>query len=576
MSETTVLVIDDSATIRRLVDTHLSQAGYHVALAPNAEEGLQLTEQLRPDLILLDHQLPGTTGFQVCEQLLQSPDLRQIPIVVSSTLRKKAYAEYTDVPNVVDMLPKPFAPELLLTTVSNVLETGQLVVESQSSGTAVPEVIQELQEVTLSGSLTTFRLREVIDFLNNGQKTGLLEIETERNRVSFYLDGGRIQAVTATGINAQDIVDGLPEALSDLAPVVNFTVGGRFASEVDGLVQLLDKKVIDHRLLRKLLRHQAAVLTHRCFTARPSADSGHNDNEPPEGDGGTTAPVETVLKSFRFEANAPVPPLFQKLRLEISLAALLVDGALSCKQPELPPPQTKPDGGAQTMYVRSAVRGQNLDRAGLAAGHMKILSQLSEPMSSQDIATRLGLNHDEVRRVLYGLTLAELVECRKQTAAKTVFALEQDPNGGQVLRSLLSDGSRGFAGRVVRDQLGLQLLVKRSVPDAILMAIDNEELRRLAEKVDQSARNQFEHVRWVAILPQTHGTTNNGGDEPNEDKTDTVPSLFAAVLRRPYTQEHVLEVLNSLCHPDGAANTIATENADTTSEPSEQLAAASS
>jgi CheY-like chemotaxis protein len=58
MSQTTILVIDDSATIRRLVDSHLGQAGYRVVLAPNAEEGVALAPQVRPDLILLDHQLP--------------------------------------------------------------------------------------------------------------------------------------------------------------------------------------------------------------------------------------------------------------------------------------------------------------------------------------------------------------------------------------------------------------------------------------------------------------------------------------------------------------------------------------
>ncbi|MBX3437653.1 MAG: response regulator, partial [Planctomycetaceae bacterium] len=67
MSQITILVIDDSATIRRLVDGTLSPAGYRVILAPNAEEGLAQAKSVRPDLILLDHQLPGTTGAEVCK-----------------------------------------------------------------------------------------------------------------------------------------------------------------------------------------------------------------------------------------------------------------------------------------------------------------------------------------------------------------------------------------------------------------------------------------------------------------------------------------------------------------------------
>ena len=170
MTDKTVLVIDDSATIRKLVDTHLSPVGYRVVLAPNAEDGLRLAAEIRPDLILLDHQLPGTTGYEVCCKLVESSELQLIPVVVSSTLRKKAYAEYIDLDNVVDMLPKPYTEELLRTTVANALETAAMIVSSQSQGTAVPEVIDQLDEAALAGSFSCFGLRELLDFLNNGAK----------------------------------------------------------------------------------------------------------------------------------------------------------------------------------------------------------------------------------------------------------------------------------------------------------------------------------------------------------------------------------------------------------------------
>ena len=61
----------------------------------NAEDGVREAGALQPDLILLDHQLPGTTGFEVCQSLLAAVETKSIPVVVSSTLRKKAYAERT-------------------------------------------------------------------------------------------------------------------------------------------------------------------------------------------------------------------------------------------------------------------------------------------------------------------------------------------------------------------------------------------------------------------------------------------------------------------------------------------------
>ena len=75
-----------------MVECHLSQAGYRVAMAPTAEEGIAAAEALRPDLILLDHQLPGTTGDEVCRRLLESEPTAHIPVVISSAMRNRAYA----------------------------------------------------------------------------------------------------------------------------------------------------------------------------------------------------------------------------------------------------------------------------------------------------------------------------------------------------------------------------------------------------------------------------------------------------------------------------------------------------
>src|SRR5690349_8114662 len=94
-----ILVIDDSPTIRKMVECHLSQAGYRVTLAPDAEQGLATAASVRPDLILLDHQLPGTTGNEVCKALLASEATAHVPVLISSSLRNRAFALYSEFPN---------------------------------------------------------------------------------------------------------------------------------------------------------------------------------------------------------------------------------------------------------------------------------------------------------------------------------------------------------------------------------------------------------------------------------------------------------------------------------------------
>ncbi len=88
--------------------------------------------------------------------------------------------------------------------------------------------------------------------LNNGSKSGVLELQNDRFRVSFTRTTGKSRQLpvrvwnTATRgpIHARDV--------SELAPVIKLTVGGRRGSEVDGLVELLDNKVLDPRLLKKV------------------------------------------------------------------------------------------------------------------------------------------------------------------------------------------------------------------------------------------------------------------------------------------------------------------------------------
>jgi CheY-like chemotaxis protein len=505
MSSPTILVIDDSATIRRLVDGTLSAAGYRVVLAPDAEDGIAKAQSERPNLIILDHQLPGTTGFEVCQKLLTIPELQQTPIVVSSTLRKKAYAEYTDSPNVVDMLPKPYTEELLTTTVANALETGRLIVQSQSDGTAVPEVVHAVEDADVSGSFKVFSLREVLDFLNNSAKTGALEVEAGGTRVSYYLNDGRIQAVVGNGVDVDEIMNTVPESLGDLAPVLKLTVAGRMCSEIDGLVELLDRKVLDPRLLRSVLRHQAAMLAWTCF--------------------------RTPLKAFRFESGRVASPLFSKLPLDASLASLLVEAALRCDESQLPRET------ADTYYSRRTLRGQNLDRAGLTAHQMRVLSAVTDPQTADEIATKLGVDVTEIRRVLQGLAYADLIERQVGGKSHSIVVLDDDATTARNLRKRLDEEGGRYAAKIVRDQLAVQLLLKRSRPDALIMPMDTEPERKFALSVHKHLSTHQEGApMWIGL--------HRIGDQDETNWTPPIPC--DAVLPRSCDAEEILSQLDRL------------------------------
>lgn len=511
MAEKKVLVIDDSATIRKLVDSQLSPAGYAVSLAPTAEDGLQMAAEIHPDLILLDHQLPGTTGFEVCQQLAASSTLCSIPVVVSSTLRKKAYVEYADLDNVVDMLPKPYTENLLITTVENAIETAAMIVESQSKGSAVPEIIGDASEPDIAGRFAMFGIREIIDLLNNGNQKGVLEIEAERLRLWIYINGGRIQGITATGLQPDEVqqaIDHLPESLKSLGEVLRLTIAGRSSSEFEGFLQLMDKRVLDPRLTAKLLRYQAATLM------------------------GLVKNRKLLL--FRFNTLNEMPALPRDLPLETSLMGLLVDYALHCDAALIP--QDDP----ANRYKRAAARGQNMDRAGLSPKHMKIISLLTEERSVEELTTRTGWDREEVRRVLAGFVMAEILECTRNESQGSFVTYETNAVAAAKLRAELKADQSPYQGKIVRDTLTLQLLLKRTKPDAVFIAVDSPESCAQVREAYTNAVEAFGTSKIIALAP---AQVVNDPNTPWQDLLGFTPSRL---IQSPYSLDSIMQTMGEV------------------------------
>jgi serine/threonine-protein kinase len=80
----TVLVVDDTRVGRMLVDTVLKADGHQVIEAESGLEALEMLEQIRPDLIILDVRMPGMDGFELCEKIKARPDVGRIPVIFLS------------------------------------------------------------------------------------------------------------------------------------------------------------------------------------------------------------------------------------------------------------------------------------------------------------------------------------------------------------------------------------------------------------------------------------------------------------------------------------------------------------
>src|ERR671928_204473 len=67
----TVLIVDDEPTLARNLAVYLERLGYDVRVSPSAEEGLQQFNEFRPEVVLLDHGLPGIPGLEALQRMLR-------------------------------------------------------------------------------------------------------------------------------------------------------------------------------------------------------------------------------------------------------------------------------------------------------------------------------------------------------------------------------------------------------------------------------------------------------------------------------------------------------------------------
>jgi two-component system cell cycle response regulator DivK len=120
-----VLVIEDHEENRRIVRLLLGSAGIDMIEAVTGEEGVAKAEQDRPDLILMDIQLPGLDGYEATRRIKGNPALRHIPIIVVTSYALsgddvKAFEAGCDA-----YVTKPFVPRELLAKVREFLSKAE-------------------------------------------------------------------------------------------------------------------------------------------------------------------------------------------------------------------------------------------------------------------------------------------------------------------------------------------------------------------------------------------------------------------------------------------------------------------
>ncbi len=117
-----VLVVDDSATVRKVVQAILSGSGYAVLASGDGQDALQLLEREPVDLVLLDFVMPRMNGYQFCRELRAREGVRDLPVVLMSAKAERIRDQFLRQTGAVDAITKPFEPRALVAVVEGALQ----------------------------------------------------------------------------------------------------------------------------------------------------------------------------------------------------------------------------------------------------------------------------------------------------------------------------------------------------------------------------------------------------------------------------------------------------------------------
>lgn len=116
-----ILVVEDQEDNRRIVRDLLTSAGYETLEALTGEAGVSLAESQRPDLIVMDLQLPGLNGYEAARQIKANPLLRTIPIIAVTAYALSGDDAEAHRAGCDGYISKPFSPRALLAAIRDYL-----------------------------------------------------------------------------------------------------------------------------------------------------------------------------------------------------------------------------------------------------------------------------------------------------------------------------------------------------------------------------------------------------------------------------------------------------------------------
>ena len=118
MADEKILLVEDNPVNRRLAEFLLRSQGYQVCQATTAQEAFEMLQTERPDLIVMDIQLPGMDGLEITRKLKEKPATADIPVIAVTSYAMKGDREKALAAGCVGYVTKPIDKKIFIDEVA--------------------------------------------------------------------------------------------------------------------------------------------------------------------------------------------------------------------------------------------------------------------------------------------------------------------------------------------------------------------------------------------------------------------------------------------------------------------------
>jgi DNA-binding response OmpR family regulator len=193
-----ILIVDDNPHVLKLLRISLEKAGYEVHTAENGDQGLDITQKVKPDLIVSDVMMPETDGIEFCWMVRENSEIPMVPFIFLTSLSDKEMEIRGFRAGADEYLVKPVDRNVLLDKVRTLLKRAKRVKSMDDEDAP--------QMKGFEGNLADLSLAEVVQLLNLNKRSGTLEVMGEKSGKIIF-DSGNITFAQIEDIEAEEAIN---------------------------------------------------------------------------------------------------------------------------------------------------------------------------------------------------------------------------------------------------------------------------------------------------------------------------------------------------------------------------------